>query len=157
MRNLGNNPAGLRRAQLLKLMRSLDFKGCMNELIQKHLDNLKPDAQFDNHSDKAADIVSFVSTGSEPIEMTPSTSLSIGTEYDVGSLKEDANIVENNVSTFGPFSLETKSDIQRLLDGLDNIGTSENELWKEISDQAMWLGNSCLLYTSLEGPQTKIR
>lgn len=38
MRNLGNHPAALRRAQLLKLMSALDFNGIMKSLIKKHED-----------------------------------------------------------------------------------------------------------------------
>lgn len=44
MRNLGNIPAGLRRAQLLTLMANLDFHGIMNDLITKYNDILKFDS-----------------------------------------------------------------------------------------------------------------
>lgn len=36
MKELGNYPAALRRAQLLKLIRVLDFNGVMSDLLQKH-------------------------------------------------------------------------------------------------------------------------
>ncbi|KAM9924958.1 hypothetical protein OXX59_004197 [Metschnikowia pulcherrima] len=38
MKKLGNYPAALRRAQLLKLIRVLDFNGVMYDLLQKHDD-----------------------------------------------------------------------------------------------------------------------
>ncbi|KAG7192501.1 Transcriptional activator [Scheffersomyces spartinae] len=38
MKELGNYPAALRRAQLLKLIRVLDFNGVMSDLLQKHDD-----------------------------------------------------------------------------------------------------------------------
>lgn len=44
MKKLGNYPAALRRAQLLKLIRVLDFNGVMYDLLQKHDDGTK----FDN-------------------------------------------------------------------------------------------------------------
>lgn len=42
MKKLGNYPAALRRAQLLKLIRVLDFDGVMQDLLQKHDDEVKP-------------------------------------------------------------------------------------------------------------------
>lgn len=47
MKKLGNYPAALRRAQLLKLIKVLDFNGVMQDLLQKHDDEFKsfpPDA-----------------------------------------------------------------------------------------------------------------
>lgn len=41
MKKLGNYPAALRRAQLLKLIRVLDFNGVMNSLLIKHDDEKK--------------------------------------------------------------------------------------------------------------------
>ncbi|KAG7662355.1 PUT3 [[Candida] subhashii] len=38
MKRLGNYPAALRRAQLLKLIRVLDFNGVMNDILEKHDD-----------------------------------------------------------------------------------------------------------------------
>lgn len=42
MKKLGNYPAAIRRAQLLKLIRVLDFNGVMSDLLAKH-DDEKPD------------------------------------------------------------------------------------------------------------------
>ena len=39
MKRLGNYPAALRRAQLLKLINVLDFNGVMAELLEKHDDD----------------------------------------------------------------------------------------------------------------------
>lgn len=41
MKKLGNYPAALRRAQLLKLIKVLDFNGVMQDLLQKHDDGGK--------------------------------------------------------------------------------------------------------------------
>lgn len=42
MKKLGNYPAALRRAQLLKLIKMLDFNGVMNDLLQKHDEETRP-------------------------------------------------------------------------------------------------------------------
>lgn len=41
MKKLGNYPAALRRAQLLKLIKVLDFNGVMQDILQKHDDGFK--------------------------------------------------------------------------------------------------------------------
>lgn len=41
MKKLGNHPAALRRAQLLKLIRVLDFNSVMKDLLEKHDDEYK--------------------------------------------------------------------------------------------------------------------
>lgn len=49
MKKLGNYPAALRRAQLLKLIKVLDFNGVMNDLLQKHDDgDFREDKPEDN-------------------------------------------------------------------------------------------------------------
>lgn len=42
MKKLGNYPAALRRAQLLKLIKMLDFNGVMVDLLQKHDEEMRP-------------------------------------------------------------------------------------------------------------------
>ncbi|SCU94465.1 LAFA_0F21990g1_1 [Lachancea sp. 'fantastica'] len=140
MRNLGNNPAGLRRAQILKLMCNLDFRGTMKELIKKHYDDLKPDAHYENQTYKEANIISIPVTETSraryPLSSKQPTSKPNQVSRDAGT-----DIVENNSSSFEPMSLETTSDIQKFLDGLENIEAFESELWTEISNRAMWLGS----------------
>lgn len=147
MRNLGNNPAGLRRAQLLKLMTNLDFHNIMKDLITKHEDTLRPDSQFDDHGDKEVDIVSYAST------LSPNESIASGhrsgsaTSFQpslAGLHKAETQIVEKNATRLftGPLDVENNYDLQKLLHSLDDIGKTDNQLWKEITDQAMWLGNS---------------
>ncbi|SCU88634.1 LAME_0E00606g1_1 [Lachancea meyersii CBS 8951] len=140
MRNLGNNPAGLRRAQILKLMCNLDFQHAMKELIAKHCDDLKPDVQYENQNYKETSIISI------PITKLPTarplTSDQTENNADIATAEAGAQIIENNTSTFEPLSLESTGEIQKFLDGLDKIGAFENELWTEISNRAMWLGNA---------------
>ncbi|ODV58719.1 Put3p ASCRUDRAFT_77719 [Ascoidea rubescens DSM 1968] len=48
MRNLGNHPANLRRCQLLKLLKVLDFNGVMHDLIVKHDDDIEMNNFFND-------------------------------------------------------------------------------------------------------------
>ena len=41
MKRLGNYPAALRRAQLVKLISLLDFNGVMTDLVEKHGDDVR--------------------------------------------------------------------------------------------------------------------
>ncbi|SCU78458.1 LAMI_0A04698g1_1 [Lachancea mirantina] len=138
MRNLGNNPAGLRRAQLLRLMSNLNHLSDMKDLIEKHADDLRPDAEFDDHNDKEVDIVSYASTTSSSV---PEHVLSVSAAKANGVSSKSTSF-EHTSNAFEPMTLETTSDIQTFLDGLDNLGRTESQLWKDISDQAMWLGNT---------------
>ena len=138
MRNLGNNPAGLRRAQLLKLMSTLDFNNKMKDLISKHTDELKPSFRYDLHEHKNVSIVSHVSTA--PSSYEPSKTIISQTESKERLTNDVA--IENNTTRLDSLNFDENSDIQKLLDILENVGKSDDKLWKEISDQAMWLGNT---------------
>lgn len=48
MKKLGNYPAALRRAQLLKLIKVLDFNGVMNHLLEKHDDETRMSNEHSN-------------------------------------------------------------------------------------------------------------
>lgn len=68
MKKLGNYPAALRRAQLLKLIKVLDFNGVMQDLIAKHDDGqpsptANETAKMDVESDAFGDTMSFVNIG----------------------------------------------------------------------------------------------
>lgn len=58
MKRLGNYPAALRRAQLLKLIKVLDFNGVMLDLLEKHDDDLKSSSAADGPMD--VDALSFI-------------------------------------------------------------------------------------------------
>lgn len=69
MKRLGNYPAALRRAQLLKLIKVLDYNGVMQDLLEKHDEDFrKPaaaqDAQMD--VDPYGDDMPFINMGSAP-------------------------------------------------------------------------------------------
>ncbi|SCU99512.1 LADA_0H20230g1_1 [Lachancea dasiensis] len=140
MRNLGNKPAGLRRAQVLKLMYNLDFQGTMKELIECHYDDVRPDVQFEHRHDRETEIISVPSTSSAKALELGSDNLE--KERAPTDTKTDAAVIETNTNSFEPLSLETNGEIQKFLDGLENVGAFEHELWNDISNQAAWLGNA---------------
>ncbi|QPG76889.1 hypothetical protein FOA43_004283 [Brettanomyces nanus] len=72
MRNLGNHPATLRRAQILRLLTILDFHGAMKGLIQKHSDHvIAPDSALNSLRDSSNDFVSLKpSSQKQPHELT---------------------------------------------------------------------------------------
>ena len=208
MRNLGNIPAGLRRAQLLTLMANLDFHGIMNDLITKYNDILKFDSMncendniVDNNnepkiekenekvykdtnridpsiidSDKSKSSANIIKNESIPdivnilpestkqtmsgysnggndvndindINTEPSTffdiiTASLENSYQTTLTKKGSQVMEKNMDQLDSVHNLNDDDLQQLLEDLGNIDHSDEKLWKEITDQAMWLGNT---------------
>lgn len=212
MRNLGNIPAGLRRAQLLTLMANLDFHGIMNDLITKYNDilkfdslncendngtddssEIKPQNENENHneknnkhshddssilnSDKTNSSTNLIKTESMPNMASvlpesatksttndysngnghdndtninnaePSTFFDIITatlenSYQTTLTKKESQVMEKNMDQLDSVHNLNDDDLQQLLEDLGNIDHSDEKLWKEITDQAMWLGNT---------------
>lgn len=68
MKKLGNYPAALRRAQLLKLISVLDFNHIMHDLVEKHDDDASPHAvneqlKMDIDHNPFGDVVPFINYG----------------------------------------------------------------------------------------------
>ncbi|KAL6940873.1 hypothetical protein ACO0QE_004791 [Hanseniaspora vineae] len=181
MRNLGNKPAGLRRAQLLKLMNDLDIHGVMQDLINKHYDNLQADKNFDKSYGPELKIVSVPRTSEKndfqktsildnntlPLaqEFLPSNHL-LGLSTNMSSLRSTAgstrsnkssipndspdsfstktelseNIMEKNVDRLLSNRIENTNEVEKFFQEIDDWSVQDNQLWKDISDQAMWLG-----------------
>lgn len=208
MRNLGNIPAGLRRAQLLTLMANLDFHGIMNDLITKYNDILKFDSmncENDNivedsnepkretekrktHKDgdridpsiidcdksntntnmikneSISNIVSILPESAKPTltdysngnndvndinvnNSEPSTffdiiTASLENSYQTTLTEKGSQVMEKNMDQLDSVHNLNDDDLQQLLEDLGNIDHSDEKLWKEITDQAMWLGNT---------------
>ncbi|CCH57874.1 hypothetical protein TBLA_0A00730 [Henningerozyma blattae CBS 6284] len=139
MSNLGNHPAGLRMAQLITLMVNLDFYGVMKALILKH----NP-ANIDTHSDKYStsdNIDTKLNTDSVSQQKGNSSSADINYEHTNDTLQPMNFKVDEQSTLFDPFNDIDDNDIQQLLETLDKADYSDT-IWKEISDQAMWLGNT---------------
>lgn len=71
MKKLGNYPAALRRAQLLKLIRVLDFNGVMSDLLVKHDDEKKDLSDVGDILDGPADFLHGFDTAGEAVLETP--------------------------------------------------------------------------------------
>lgn len=140
MRNLGNNPAGLRRTQLLTLMANFDFHGIMKGLIAKHHDSLKPDSQFDVHKYKDVNVVSHAST--DMTTLSDVINATINNSYQTNLTQNETRIAEENNNQLDPTDIVDNSDLQSLLDKMNKVSQTDNKLWKDISDQAMWLGSA---------------
>ncbi|CCH45170.1 Proline utilization trans-activator [Wickerhamomyces ciferrii] len=163
MRNLGNHPSALRRAQLLKLMSTLDFNKIMQPLILKHTDNFQP-TQFSN-----------TPVPSSSNSMNHNSNLDgIPSSYNHSNLRKDHSIsnspVQHSTSAIRQgdsgqkrLKIDNMIDSKKLSKNVDNepvlhdaegkvsldaihmlqhgtVTENENELWKEISNEAMWLG-----------------
>jgi proline utilization trans-activator len=140
MRNLGNHPADLRRAQLLKLMSTLDFNGLMSKLIQKFDDNLQ------------ASQLSFSATPTlmendfkEPRLPNSHATQKESSVRQYKKLKIDNIIEPPRVPEASPVLHPTEADAElpetaQFLQE-DAVTSGDTELWKEISNEAMWLSS----------------
>lgn len=140
MRNLGNNPACLRRTQLLTLMANFDFHGIMKDLITKHNDSLKPDSQFDVHDYKNVNVVSHTSTDMATLSDVINATLT--ESFQTNLTKNETRIAEENNNQLDPMDFVDNGDLQKLLDKMNKVSRLDSKLWKDVSDQAMWLGSA---------------
>ncbi|GMM28195.1 Put3 protein [Martiniozyma asiatica (nom. inval.)] len=142
MRNLGNHPATLRREQLLKLMKLLDFNNSMRELIQKHTDNINvpiPLPITDNKFGHKFTLNSNTIQNETTLQQFKSSN----------GFHDIANWSLNNISstnqedhTFSPSLLPVTSQIEDVPD-FENLLSkgADEELWKQVTDQAAWLAS----------------
>ncbi|CAI4044983.1 Put3p SKDI_11G1970 [Saccharomyces kudriavzevii IFO 1802] len=211
MRNLGNIPAGLRRAQLLTLMANLDFHGIMNDLITKYNDILKFDSMncendnetdndneikierekgkvrkntshidrsiidcnkqnssgnmikhesianianilpdstkssisdYSNKNNGDGDVDDINISSTEPSTFFDIITASLENSYQTTLTKKGSQVMEKNMDQLDSVHNLNDDDLQQLLEDLGNIDHSDEKLWKEITDQAMWLGNT---------------
>lgn len=140
MRNLGNNPAGLRRSQLLTLVANFDFHGIMKDMISAHNDTLKPDTQYDSHNFRNVNIVSQTMTDSASLSDIINATLARSSQINL--TQQESQIMEKNSNQFDPLNAADDVELHALLDKMTKVSQTDDELWKEISDQAMWLGSA---------------
>ncbi|KAL3240472.1 Put3p [Nakaseomyces bracarensis] len=135
MKTMGNVSAGLRRAQLLTLMMNMDFHAIMRDLISKHSDSFQQnDEELLNNLEKH-----------ETKEATTLFNAIKGTlekSYEIPITKLDTEIMEQNLNQLEQVNNADNDDLQEILDGMDYVDQTDSKLWKEISDQAMWLGDT---------------
>lgn len=135
MKNMGNVSAGLRRAQLLTLTMNMDFHGIMRDLISKHSDSFQQNDEellnnLEKHETKEAATLFNAIKGT------------LEKSYELPITKQDTEIMEQNLNQLEQINNADNDDLQEVLDGMDDIDQTDSKLWKEISDQAMWLGDT---------------
>ncbi|CAK9681886.1 unnamed protein product [Candida parapsilosis] len=121
MKRLGNYPAALRRAQLLKLIRVLDFNGAMTEILRKH------DEEFKLYEDDLKDAAE--ESAHETMNNTPQQLQQQHPDLDF--LNFHTGLSHNQ----GDFN--TNQD----LTGIEGFAylDEEQKLWNEITSEAGWL------------------
>ncbi|RCK61034.1 Proline utilization trans-activator [Candida viswanathii] len=123
MKRLGNYPAALRRAQLLKLINVLDFNGVMAELLDKHDDENRSPSPGNSAGTKVEPFLN-------PPSMKPS-------ELDVLQFSNLPN------SAGGDTREKTTGDVyaNQDLTGIEGLTylDAEQQLWNDITNEAGWL------------------
>ncbi|RLV90769.1 Proline utilization trans-activator [Spathaspora sp. JA1] len=168
MKRLGNYPAALRRAQLLKLIRVLDFNGVMNDILEKHDDEeIRPffesaenlnEAVFNDISQEATDVLGELPTPAmkasdldylhisssgpldQPNRHPPHQHPQIPTQIPA----PNSSYISEMIS--GPTPTPTTGDVytNQDLTGIEGITylDEEQQLWNEITNDAGWLNVS---------------
>ncbi|CCE86535.1 Piso0_005030 [Millerozyma farinosa CBS 7064] len=156
MKKLGNYPASIRRAQLLKLIDVLDFNRVMSDLTRKHNDEYtasglvpKDKASFRQGQEKGHDNTPY--SFAEPMPDINYTGINKLASQFVASNKTP-NPTNNSVtisespsapsilSSDKPISLE-KSSLNFDLTNIEGFTFMDDEqkLWNEITNDAVWL------------------
>ena len=162
MISLGNNAAELRRAQLLTLMINLDFHNLLKDLILKHTEiDTSPDTHTTEQSKNLTVAVpdapanSIASENDNITVVTPEImnhdgmstlddliNASMAQSYNAPLTKQGTMIIETNTNQLDPTTIMNTDDVEQLLDDMLKANQTDNKLWKDITDQAMWLGNT---------------
>ncbi|SMN17699.1 similar to Saccharomyces cerevisiae YKL015W PUT3 Transcriptional activator of proline utilization genes [Maudiozyma saulgeensis] len=170
MISLGNNAAELRRAQLLTLMINLDFHNLLKGLILKHTDidtSTSPETTINDPKEtttpitdtpvhdnttslSSATATTTATTVASPdiLNHEPMSTLddlinaSIAQSYNAPLTIQGSRIIETNTNQLDPMTAINMDDVEHLLDDMLKSNQTDNKLWKDITDQAMWLGNT---------------
>ena len=120
MKRLGNYPAALRRAQLVKLISLLDFNGVMTDLVEKHGDDVRE------------------ATSSATSLNNDSTEFSHGFVPDHEPLPQDTAIGMHADTDLAPQILPNNNGDLADIEGFA-FSSEEHKLWNEITHEAVWL------------------
>lgn len=215
MQNAGNQPAELRRAQLLTLMINLDFHDTLHSLILKHSKDDISISNLNSNSGSKSDInINVIQHCKDENNETPNklkdlrkhkkkesiyAILNDDTAEDMNSLSDTNNlisgtqspdtyhknsnntnngvrnntgltsldslsdminmtlqqaysappltqlgseIIAKNVDQLDPHNTAPLMSLDEMLNDITHVSSTDNQLWKEISDQAMWLGDT---------------
>lgn len=155
MKKLGNYPAALRRAQLLKLISILDFSGLMQDLLKKHDDEgiyirktqTPPDNALANTAQKNMNMEGM---------MRSATTRQNNQDHNMEVAPPE--MLEPLISV--NFNLHDMNEFENLYpedgDGIEGFAhfNEEQKLWNEITSDAVWLHPASNKYTQQgEHPQ----
>lgn len=155
MKKLGNYPAALRRAQLLKLIKVLDFNGVMSSLLEKHDDERKDSNDLgeplhplneDLLDPRPATIDdTIIDQGVKMEEPFFAPGEKLGPDLDFlqftgegqGNTHLNNESFDFNIQVPHPGDVYTNSDLAGI-EGLTYVD-EEQKLWNEITNDALWL------------------
>ncbi|KAL6453372.1 PUT3 Proline utilization trans-activator [Candida maltosa Xu316] len=152
MKRLGNYPAALRRAQLLKLIKVLDFNGVMVELLQKH-DDENP-IKFFSSSNTTANTSADTTPPPQPSQTQTDLQESFINPLSMKSSELDflqfSNLQNNDISSFSTNTTTQNNNnnnnmgdvyTNQDLTGIEGLTylDSEQKLWNDITNEANWL------------------
>lgn len=138
MKKLGNYPAAVRRAQLLKLISVLDFNGVMHDLLVKHDD------------EKLYATRKYPEESNDPDNRTPH-SVDMKNDIDLEIPMDESMDLHNDLIsskanlTFHPDNAhELESIYEGDIMGIEGFShfNEEQKLWNEITNDAVWLNPS---------------
>lgn len=152
MKRLGNYPAALRRAQLMKLISVLDFNGVMQDLLVKHDDD---GVYFGRHGPAPAPGPGTGPGPNGPNGPTGSSGPTVpGPNGPTGAMDSEKGPIgpgPAGSSPTGPdininFPYDDLTDLYPNNESIEIEGfshfTEEQQLWNEITNDAVWLNPS---------------
>lgn len=127
MKRLGNYPAALRRAQLVKLISLLDFNGVMTELVEKHGDDVRTTSSTTSLSDSLSGFAHGFAHG-----------VVHGLVPDHEPLPVDTGLGMHHDTDIVPQDLPNNTGDLAEIEGFA-FSSDEHRLWNEITHEAVWL------------------
>lgn len=147
MKKLGNYPAALRRAQLLKLISILDFSGLMQDLLKKH-----DDEGIYIHKTETPPDNELASTAQKNMSMEGIMGTQVADQNTPMEVQQP-EILEPLISV--NFNLHDMNDMESFYpedgDGIEGFThfNEEQKLWNEITSDAVWLHPSSNKYNQV--------
>lgn len=145
MKKLGNYPAALRRAQLLKLIKVLDFNGVMFDLLQKHDDDVKYSESINNPIKTGGPQKFEQPVAPEPLRLdldflqfnNPVLSTRPSSNRHTPTIPASENLTNEPSFTGMEDVVFANSDLAGI-EGVTYLN-DEQKLWTEITNDAGWL------------------
>ena len=115
-----------------------------HRVMVHHVSNNKENINIKNESDDKLRLTDNIGRANST-DLLPFSNIvneSIVHSVPVNLTKSETEVMEENVNQLNPSDTIDNTDLQILLDSLNTINYDDNIMWKEISDQANWLGDT---------------